>query len=212
SSTPLERRGRLALDSELFAEFPIGAAQFGFSPSDDGPRFVYCLHRFFVTVRQNPERSCAQRLLQLRKADVKTPSLVMAVHNQLHGFVTVPRAGKRAQVMLRVAHGRELLSQHDKNRIRKFQAAEQEWVQGARTVDNDDVVAFDQEGADFAQMLFSDVLRSFEFCRCAQDRETQRIARNNPIEHRLVQLIQTVGDIGKRVLMKTRELTAYVTG
>src|SRR5262249_38082369 len=84
----LERRGRLAFGFELFTELPISTAQFGVSPSDDGPRFVYCLHRFFVTVRQNPERSCAQRLLQLRKADVKTPPLVMAVDNQLHSFVT----------------------------------------------------------------------------------------------------------------------------
>src|SRR5437867_12527592 len=54
SPTSLERRGRLAVGSELFTEFPIGAAQLGVSPSDDRPRFVYCLHRFFVTVRQNP--------------------------------------------------------------------------------------------------------------------------------------------------------------
>src|SRR5213593_1374099 len=81
-----------------------------------------------------------------------------------------------------------------------------------RPIDNDDIVTFDQKCADFAQMLFSDHPRSFEFRRRAQYGKTKWIAGNKAVKHRLVELLQIVANVRKRILMTQTQITGRVTG
>src|SRR5213593_579033 len=80
-----------------------------------------------------------------------------------------------------------------------------------RPIDNDDIVTFDQKCADFAQMLLSDHPRSFEFRRRAQYGKTKWIAGNKAVKHRLVELIQIVDNVRKRILMTQTQITGRVT-
>src|SRR2546426_978499 len=113
----LECRSGLRLQSKLFSEFPICTAQVGISANYNGPRLMDCLHRFLIAVRQSPERSCTQSLLELLHIDVQRASFVVSVNDKLHGVMSIAGPRESAQVMLSIAHGRKFRCEYDKDRL-----------------------------------------------------------------------------------------------
>src|SRR5450432_2542263 len=153
-----------------------------------------------------------QRLLNLLKGRMLWAGfLIVVVYDQLDLVLIDAQVRERGHVALRVAHRGEILIDHEEDGRRDRAGAHHHFIVDVlASVDDHGIVLINEEGGELAEHVFAEVVALFERIGRTHQEETERIARDETFEERLIELVQIFRHFEERILRRGAELHGNV--